>query len=174
MRGPARTTTLVALSACLLLACGKGEATKEDTPAVEQTIPDKPFNGSPVAATFEGFVGKGEGRGVELHLYNFGDQRADSFVVVLRYYDDKDTLLRVKPGTPFESDSDFTSLSGNSYACDPKAHNTIELDGRLFSVPTEAARAEALVTRVSQIVNGEAPKELFSQDSWQDWPATDG
>ncbi|NVB40524.1 hypothetical protein G6O69_21970 [Pseudenhygromyxa sp. WMMC2535] len=165
---PLKKTLGAVFTTLVLFAC-KGEASKDakaDAKAEPLPIPPKPSNGAPVAAEFVKFVGEGEGRGVELHLYNFDDKPALGYVVLARYYAG-DELLEVKAGTPFASDSDFTSLAGAKYECEPKAHATVELDGRALSVPATATRAEVLVSKVDT-TGGET---LWSQENWSEWPA---
>lgn len=154
-------STLLTFSAT---ACKGDSADKQEAAVVE--LPEA-SNGSPVAAQFVEFVGEGEGRGVKVKLYNHGDKKAGGYGMLLRYYKD-DELLKVKPGTAFEDDSDFTSLSGNSYACEPKKNADIELDGDMLAVPAEATRAEVRVSKVD-VINGGKLEKWWSQDSWRDW-----
>jgi len=164
MRGSIRCGLLVLLVA---VACGKGSGS-------DQKIPPKPANGSPIAAEFAGFFdAKGGERGVKVHLYNYGDKTAAGYVLLARYYDDKDTLLKVKPGTPFEKDTAFTSLSGRRYMCKPKAHATLEVD--MLNVPPEAKRAEILVSKVDAVgADGMKVEDWWSQDQWSEWPEAAG
>ncbi len=149
------------LLAFLALGCG-GDS--------NQKIPPKPINGSPVAAEFVKFIKGKRGDGVRVHLYNFGDKTAVAYVIVFRYYDEAGNLLKVKPGTPFEKDTDFMSLSGRSYKCGAKKHATIDVD--MLNVPKEAKRAEALVTKVRSTPDGMKIEDWWSQENWSEWPET--
>lgn len=166
----------LALAACLALplaACKDkgGDKAEAGEQAAAQEIPAKPKNGAAVAAEFTEFIGEGEERGVKVHLYNFGDKTAASYSLLLRYYDKDDELLKVKPGTPFEKDTDFTSLSGKRYMVEPKAHANIELDGRMLAVPADAARAELLVSKLGALADdGKTIEDWWSQDNWSEWP----
>ncbi len=163
----------LALSSMSLACDEKSDAAAEAKKAPQQAIPAKPVNDAPVAAEFDGFTGEGE-RGMKIHLYNFGDKPAVGYMVLARYYDGAGTLLKVKPGTPFEKDTDFTSLSGNRYRCDSKGHANLELDGRALSVPAEAAKAEILVTKVSTVgSDGMTVEDWWSQESFTEWPTDD-
>ncbi len=144
------------------MGCGKdgGEAAK---------VPPKPANGSPLAAEFVGFGGSGAERTVKARLYNFGDKTAAGYVILARYYDADDKIMKVKPGTPFEKDTDFMSLSGNKYKCEPKKNATIEID--MMNVPEGAKRAELLVSKVDAVAaDGMKLEDWWSQDRWSEWP----
>lgn len=152
------------------VAC-KDENEAADKQEVAVKALDASANGSPVAAEFIGFTGDGDERGLEVLLYNSGDKTAAGYVLVARYYDADDQVLRVKPGTPFEKDTDFTSLSGGRYKCEPQKNATLKVDGRALSVPAEAKRAEILVTKVDAIASdGNTIEDWFSQDNFNEWP----
>jgi hypothetical protein len=139
----------------------------------ELVVLDKAKNGSPVAVKFVKFGGEGEGRSVEALLHNTGDKSAVGYTFVLRYYDASDKLLKVKVGTPFESDTDFTSMSGNKYKCPPNENQTLEMDGDILSVPAEAVRAEIVATQVRALAaDGVSIDDWFSQEQpFGEWPA---
>ena len=153
--------TLVATAGCK----DKGEEKKE-VKVIEQAA-----NGSPVAAELVEFIGEGEGRGMKVRLYNHGDKTAAAMSLLFRYYDGDDKLLKVKEGTPFEKDTDFTSVSGRSYKCKPKKNATIELEGMIVSVPAAATRAEIITTKVSSLADdGMKIEDWWSQDNFNEWP----
>lgn len=159
---------LIATLLTVPLACDKGDDKKAEQKV--EVLP-KASNGSPVSAKLVEFIGEGEERGMKLELYNHGDKTAASYVFLFRYYDGDDKLLKVKPGTPFEDDTDFTSMSGNPYKVEPGKNATVEIDGILVSVPKDAARAEVLTSRVGAIAaDGNTIEDWFSQDSFSDWP----
>ena len=103
---------VVSILALAPLACGSKEA--EDKPPEVEVLPAA-TNGSPVAVEFTEFTGTGE-RGMKVLAYNAGDKTAAAYFLLFRYYDASDKLLKVKPGTPFESDFGFTSMSGKTSA----------------------------------------------------------
>jgi hypothetical protein len=84
----------------------------DEKPKAETKVLDAASNGSPISAELVKFTGEGEKRGMEVLLYNTGDKPAVAYFFLFRYYDANDKLLKVKPGTPFEADHDFTSMSG--------------------------------------------------------------
>jgi len=172
MKQLARIVVVVGLSLGTLTACGKDKAQEEESDKPEQKIPPEASNGSPVAVEFVKFEGEGEERGLELHVYNFGDKTAASYTFLLRYYDGDDKLLKVKPGTPFEKDHDFTSMSGGRYKCASKGHANLELDGRMLGVPAEAVRVEVLASKVDAIAaDGKTIEDWWSQENWSEWPS---
>lgn len=143
-----------------------------DTPKAEVKVLDPAANGSPISVEFVKFTGEGEQRGMEVLLYNSQDKAAVAYFFLFRYYDANDKLLKVKPGTPFEADTDFTSMSGNKYKCEPKQNATLEIDEVIVSVPPEAVRAEILATQVRALAaDGTSIEDWWSQDNFNDWPA---
>ena len=157
-----------ALAPILPMGC-KGDKPAEKQEAEVKALP-APANGSPIAAEFVEFTGDGDERGMRVLLYNTGDKTAAGYFLIARYYDADDKLLRVKVGTPFEKDTDFTSLSGGRYKCEPKKNATLDLDGMMLSVPAEAKRAEVLMTKVSAVgADGMAIEDWWSQEG-DDWP----
>jgi hypothetical protein len=159
-----RTSLRVAFALLVAAACGKGKGS-------DRPVPAQPRNGSPVAVEFGEFIpGKrGEGRGVRAHVYNLGDKKAAGYVILARYYDKDGKLLKVKPGTPFEKDSEFMSLAGRKYMCEPKAWATLDID--MFEAPAEAVKAELVASKVDAVgADGMKVEDWFSQPSWSDWP----
>ena len=158
---------VVSVLAFAPLACGSKEA--EDKPPEVEVLPAA-TNGSPVAVEFTEFTGTGE-RGMKVLAYNSGDKTAAAYFLLFRYYDASDKLLKVKPGTPFESDFGFTSMSGNKFKCEPKQNVTIEIDPMLADVPAEAVRAEILASQVRALASdGNTIEDWWSQDQWGEWP----
>jgi hypothetical protein len=166
---PSKLLIFAVLALALPLGCKDKPA---DAPKAELQVLDAASNGSPISAKLVKFTGEGEGRGMEVLLYNTSDKTAASYFFLFRYYDANDKPLKVKPGTPFESDTDFTSMSGGKYKCEPKQNATLEIDGRIVAVPAEAVRAEILATQVRAIAaDGNTIEDWFSQDNFNDWPA---
>jgi hypothetical protein len=167
----ARLSLLVTLTLPLplvLVGCGKKDAEKAEEKV--EVLPEA-SNGSPVSAKLVKFVGEGEGRGLEIKLYNHGDKTAAGMFFLFRYYDANDKLLKVKPGTPFEKDSDFTSVSGRTYMVKPKKNKTFELEGAMLAVPAEATRVEILPSKVRALAeDGNTIEDWWSQDNFADWP----
>ena len=150
-----------------LPGCGKDE-TKAEKPV---EVLDKASNGSPVAVKFVKFTGEGEERGMEVLLYNSGEKTAVAYNFLFRYYDANDTLLKAKAGTPFESDTDFTSMSGNRYKCEPGKNQTLDIEGMIVAVPTDAVRAEILASSVRALAaDGVSIEDWWSQENWSEWP----
>lgn len=129
-------------------------------------------NGSPISVELVEFIGEGEERGMKVRLYNKGDKTAAGLMILFRYYDGSDKLLKVKEGTPFESDSDFTSVSGGRYKCEPKKNATFELDGKMLAVPAAATRVELLASKVQAIAaDGKTIEDWWSQENFSEWPS---
>ena len=165
----------LALTAVLLAAvpsvagCGKDKAADEKEEEVE-VIPQA-ATGSPVAVKLVEFVGEGEERGMKLELYNHGDKTAAGMTLLFRYYDASDKLLKVKEGTPFEKEHDFTSVSGGRYKVAAKKNASVELEGMMVSVPAAATRVEVLASKVDALAaDGKTIEDWWSQDSFTEWP----
>jgi hypothetical protein len=159
--------------ASLAFAIPLGCKGKEEDQPKEVKVLEAASNGSPISVEFVKFTGEGEGRSMEVLLYNTGDKTAAAYHFLFRYYDADDKLLKVKPGTPFEDDTDFTSMSGGRYKCEPKQNNTLEVDGDIISVPTEAVRAEILATQVRALAaDGNKIEDWWSQENWSEWPGS--
>jgi hypothetical protein len=164
----ARLLVFAGLALSVPVGCKDKEA---DKPA-EVKVLAAPSNGSPVAVEFVEFIGDGEGRGMEMLLYNTGDKPAVAYHLLFRYYDANDKLLKVKPGTPFEGDTDFTSMSGNRYKCEPKQNATLKIEGDFVAVPADAVRAEAYASMVRTLAADDMTiEDWFSQENFGDWPA---
>lgn len=168
----AKLPVVLLLSLSLPLGCGQGA--KEDEKKVEEVkeLP-KASNGSPIAVELVEFVGQGAERGMKIRLYNHDDKKtAVAMMLLFRYKDASGKLLKVKVGTPFESDTDFTSVSGNKYKCEPKKNATFELDGRMLAVPAEAASVEILASSVSALgADGSAIEDWWKQEGMaSEWP----
>jgi hypothetical protein len=160
---------IAGLTLSVPLGCKDKEA---DKPKVEVKVLDAAANGSPIAVEFVKFIGEGEKRGLEVLLYNSGDKTAVAYFFLFRYYDADGKLLKVKPGTPFEDETDFTSMSGGKYKCEPKQNATLEIDGDIVSVPAEAARVEILATQVrAMAADGNTIEDWWSQENFNEWPS---
>ncbi|HVH99035.1 MAG TPA: hypothetical protein VM869_10005 [Enhygromyxa sp.] len=158
--------------ATLALAAPLGCKDKEAETPKEVKVLEAASNGSPISAELVKFTGEGEGRGMEVLLYNTGDKTAVAYFLLFRYYDANDKLLKVKPGTPFEADHDFTSMSGNKYKCEPKQNVTLEIEGDFIAVPPEAVRAEILASQVRSVAaDGTTIEDWWSQENFGEWPA---
>lgn len=163
----------VPVLACLALAVPLMACDKKEDKAEEEIVKlDKASNGAPVSIEVYEFIGEGEERGMKVRLYNWGDKASAGGTILFRYFDTEGKPLKVKPGTAFEKDTDFTSVSGGKYGCKPGENATFEIDGRMVSVPPEAVRAEALMSKVSAIAaDGNTIEDWFSQDDFTEWPA---
>lgn len=161
----------VALLLALALPLGCGQKEEEKQVEAVKELP-KASNGSPISAELVEFVGEGAGRGMKIRLYNHDEKKtAVAMMLLFRYKDASGKPLKVKVGTPFESDTDFTSVSGNKYKCEPKKNATLELDGRMLAVPAEAATVEILVSSVSALgADGSAIEDWWSQEMASEWP----
>lgn len=163
----AKFSIIAALALTVPLGCGKDEPAK----AEEVKVLPEASNGSPVALELIEFIGEGEGRGLKVRVYNHGDKTAAGMMMLFHYYDASDKLLVVKPGTPFEKDSDFTSVSGGKYKCEPKKNNIYELDGPLLGVPATATRVEVIASKVDALAaDGNTIEAWWSQENFTEWP----
>lgn len=162
MRSAALRSAVLALSLALLAAaaaCGKDAAPSKPPP-------EAPYTGAPVAV----IVDKLEKDTASLSLYNFSDKKVAGYWLLFRYYDKDGKLLRVKVGTPFESDHDFMTLTGNKFLCKPKAWCSFEVDH--LEIPEGAVRGESLVRTVRAVAaDGFHMEEepLWELDSME-WP----
>ena len=138
-------------------------ACKKDEKA-ETAVPQKPTSGSPLSAEFVKFV-DGKRRGIEVRLYNHGEAVARGYVVLARYSDKAGALLKVKPGTAFEKDHDFTALSGGKYQVKPHRFTTVVID--MLEVPKAADSVELAVSKV----DGADNESIWQQKQWTEWPA---
>jgi hypothetical protein len=161
----------VALLLALTLPPGCGPKEEEKKAEEIKELP-KATNGSPISVELVELVGEGAERGMKVRLYNHdASKTAVAMMLLFRYKDASGKPLKVKAGTPFESDIDFTSVSGNKYKCEPKKNGTFELDGRMLGVPAEAATVEILASSVSSLAaDGVAIEDWWSQESRSEWP----
>jgi hypothetical protein len=159
-------TVAVLLAAAPLAACGKSESSsssKSDAP------PEKPSTGAP--ATF--IVDKFDATSLDVRVYNFSDKKIAGWGVLMRYYDDKGNVLKVKTGTPFEKDFDFWSMSGRRYIVEPASWASIKIDD--IEVPKGTAKAEVLASRMSAVnADGTAVGEPVFSMSMMEWPKPKG
>jgi SAM-dependent methyltransferase len=161
----------VALLLALTLPLGCGS--KEDEKKAEEVkeLP-KAINGSPVSAELVEFTGEGAERGMKIRVYNHDESKtAVAYMLLFRYKDAGGNLLKVKVGTPFESDTDFTSVSGSKFKAEPKKNGTFEIDGMMLAVPAEAASAEVLASSVRALAaDGTTIEDWWSQENFSEWP----
>lgn len=109
--------------------------------------PPKPDTGAPVA--FE--VSSVKKDALDVRAYNFSDKDLAAFQLVLRYRDASGNVLKVKPGTPFESDFDHWSVSGLSFKTKPNAWTKMTFDH--LQIPPGAAKAEVLATEAKALAS---------------------
>jgi hypothetical protein len=157
------------LALALPLGCGAKEEEKQ-AEAVKE-LP-KAINGSPLSVELVEFVGEAPERGMKVRVYNHDEGKtAVAMMLLFRYKDAGGNLLKVKVGTPFEDDTDFTSVSGKKYSCEPKKNGTFELDGRMLAVPAEAASVEILASSVRSLAaDGVSIEDWWSQENFSEWP----
>ena len=167
----ARVTLTAALLVTVPAVTGCGGDKGGDKKEEEVEVIPQAANGSPVAIKHVEFIGEGEGRGMKIKLYNHGDKTAAGMTLLFRYYDGDDKLLKVKEGTPFEKDSDFTSVSGGRYKVEPKKNAKFEIEGMMVAVPAAATRVEVITSKVDAIAaDGNTIEDWWSQENWADWP----
>jgi hypothetical protein len=151
----------------LLVGCGKKSGSGGEAP------PPPAINGAPITFVAKSLKPGGDmGGTAELKAYNFSDKTFAQFMVVLRYHDKSGAVLKVKPGTPFEKETDFMSVSGKKYSCAPKSWCEMKLDH--LSIPDNAATAEVIATNVGALKPDGTTfedKSVFEAPS-MDWPAT--
>ncbi len=148
------------LLAGLLFACGGSKS--------DEAPPAKPPTGAPFAAQATSLKPGGDMDGeAEVKANNFSDKKVVSYTLLFRYKDASGKVLKVKPGTPFEKEHDFMSLSGNKYACEAKSWCTVKVS--MLSIPADAKTADVVAARL-----GDADgKELFALEGGSmDWPAS--
>jgi hypothetical protein len=174
LRRAPKLSFVVLLALALPLSSTLGCESKQDDKKVEEVkeLP-KPINGGPIAAELVEFVGEGESRGMKIRLYNHDESKTlVGMMLLFRYKDASGNLLKVKVGTPFEDDTDFTSLSGNRFKCEPKKNATFELEGEMLAVPKDAASAEVLVSSARSLAaDGQTIEDWWSQENFGEWPA---
>ena len=168
----APTFPIVLLLALALPLSSLGCGSKGDDKKAEEIkeLP-KAINDSPISAELVEFIGEGE-RGIKVRLYNHDEAKAFvGGVLLFRYKDASGNLLKVKVGTPFEDDTDFISISGYHYQCDPKKNKTFDLEGDMLAVPAEATTAEILVSQARALAaDGKTVEDWWSQENWSEWP----
>jgi hypothetical protein len=161
----------VALLLALALPLGCGAKEEEKQAEAVKELP-KAINGSPLSVELVEFVGEAPERGMKVRVYNHDEGKtAVAMMLLFRYKDAGGNLLKVKVGTPFEDDTDFTSVSGKKYSCEPKKNGTFELDGRMLAVPAEAASVEILASSVRSLAaDGVSIEDWWSQENFSEWP----
>jgi hypothetical protein len=155
------------LSAAFALAagCGKGEEK-----GAAKAPPEKPYTGAPVAFV----VTRVAPDGLDVDVYNFSDKKVAQYGILMRYYDASGQVLKVKPGTAFEKDHDFWSMSGRKFAVEPKSWASFRIDH--LEVPAGAVKAEVLASRVTALAADGVKFEeqpLFELPG-MDWPEPPG
>ncbi|HEX5062546.1 MAG TPA: hypothetical protein VFV99_24405 [Kofleriaceae bacterium] len=128
-------------------ACGGKKASNEPPPA-------QPATGAPIAFEAKSFKTNGKSRGgtVEVKAYNFSDKKLAQYWLLFRYTDATGNVLKVKQGTPFEKDTDFMTLSGNRFKCEPKSWCAFKIDN--LEVPEKTAKVEVLARSVTALKDG--------------------
>lgn len=156
-----RRNVLLALAAFTLVACG-GDG--KSRPA-----PEPPWTGAPVAVVVDQVTPP---ETLQVSLYNFSDKKTATYMLLFRYYDKDGNLLKVQPGTSFEKDHDFMSVSGRSYVAPSKGWVSFELDH--MNVPANAVRAEGVVGSVTAVgpdgLHMEENPMFELEDGWMHWP----
>jgi hypothetical protein len=147
----------------VLAACGGKEASNEPPPA-------QPSTGAPIAFVATSFKPGADRTGsVEVKAYNFSDKKVAQYWLLFRYSDATGAVLKVKPGTPFEKDHDFMTLSGKRFLCEPKSWCSFKITN--LDVPDTTAKVEVLAKSVTALADGtkfeDAP--LF-EIKGMDWP----
>jgi hypothetical protein len=127
----------VALALALSAACSKTGA--------NDSAPSKPATGAPVAFELTSLSKDG----LSLRAYNFTDKELTTFEVNVRYKDAQGKVLKVQPGSPFAKDYEHVSFSGTKYAEAPGKWTTLKLDSQILHVPSDAAKAEVMLTRAA-------------------------
>jgi hypothetical protein len=124
VRGMLVRSVAVLVVAALVVACGKkGES---GAAAAAQPPPEAPYTGAPVA--FEAVEVSKDA--LRVRAYNFADKAVAQYMIVMRYLDAGGQPLKVKAGTPFEADFDFTSFSGRKFKVEPKSWGAFTIDPR--------------------------------------------
>ena len=173
MQGRLNIILMLLTALTLVAACGKsndgksGGADKASAPAPKA----KPVNGAPIAVEFDTIDRSGKRPMVHVKAYNFGDKKSAGYVFVAKFFDKDGKLLKNKPGTPFEKDHAFTSMSGGmKNVCAPKTWCNLKV---WFPDPPEKAKkAELFVTKVDALAaDGQKIEEWWQQEEgFSDWP----
>ncbi|MEZ4401566.1 MAG: hypothetical protein R3B06_16190 [Kofleriaceae bacterium] len=135
--------------------------------------PPQPPNGAPIAFVVEKFTPGADRDGkVAIKAYNFSDKTVARYTIAARFTDKDGAVLKVGVGTPFEKDAAWTSMSGRTYACKPKAWCQFEIE--MIEVPAATAKAEVALTSAGALAADGATfedDELWSSDKgMSDWP----
>ena len=113
-------------------ACGKKKG---------EAPPAKPASGAPmvfqVTKVVPGEAFKSE---LDVHAYNFSDQKIASYWVLVRFKDKAGNIVR-SPDAHGDRDFDHWSFSGIDYVCAPTSWCDLKLDP---PVPSTAASAEVV------------------------------
>src|SRR5262245_12640685 len=134
-----RSLLVTAFVLSFVVACGKGGA-KGKPP------PDRPYTGAPVTVIVDKIKSK---EALDVSIYNFSDKKLAGWWLMFRDYDKDGNVLKLKPGTPFEDDHDFMSLSGNDFLCEPTAWCSFEVD--MLEIPEGTVRADSLARTVRSL-----------------------
>lgn len=147
----------------LIAACGGKKASNEPPPP-------PPATGAPIALEAKSFKpGTNRNGSVEVKAYNFSDKRVAHYWLLFRYTDATGNVLKVKPGTAFEKDHDFMTLSGNRFTCEPKSWCGFHID-HLY-VPDNTAKVEVLAKSVTAVdSNGKHEGEPLFRLEGTEWP----
>jgi len=146
----------------VLAACGSKKS--NDPP------PPQPSTGAPIAFEAKSFKAGDDRKGsIDVKAYNFSDKKVGQYWLLFRYSDASGAVLKVQPGTAFEKDFDFMTLSGNRYACDPKSWCSFTIKN--LNVPANTAKVEVLAKSVTALKDGARfeDKPLFEMQG-MDWP----
>lgn len=135
----------VALASLSLVAGCNKTSSDVTTTSADTTPPAKPSTGAPVA--FQ--VTSTSAKGIEVRAYNFSDKTVAQYSILIRYLDAGGKPVRVKVGTPFESDFARWSMSGLKYKCAAKSWCTFTIDPH--DVPSGVSKTEVLAERVTAL-----------------------
>jgi hypothetical protein len=161
-----RKPSVLAIVLGFVVAACSGKKGSNDPP------PAQPSTGAPIAFEAKSFKpGSDRSGSVDVRAYNFSDKKVAQYWLLFRYTDAGGNVLKVKPGTPFEKDHDFMSLSGKRFMCAPKSWCSFKVDN--LDVPDKTAKVEVLaksVTALKDDINFE-DKPLFDLPG-MDWPGS--
>jgi hypothetical protein len=144
----------------VLAACGK----KSSEPP-----PPQPATGAPIAFEAKSFKPGEDRKGsIDVKAYNFADKDIAQYWLLFRYHDAAGAVLKVQPGTPFEKDFDFMSLSGGRYTCSAKSWCSFTIKN--LNVPANTAKIEVLARSVSAVKDGKIEDKPLFEIPGMDWP----
>lgn len=149
----------------VVAACGGKKASNEPPPP-------QPVTGAPIAFEAKSFkAGKDREGSVNVKAYNFSDKKIAQYWLLFRYTDASGKVLKVKQGTPFEKDTDFMTLSGNRFKCEPKSWCSFKIDN--LEVPAQTAKVEVLARSVTALKDDSKfeDKPLFEMPGME-WPGS--